>query len=296
MADYIINIDYLKSKKDSLSSQKEKVNNINSTYLNKLSSTEIKGAISKITNNINRLKKGYNNSYNWFTKYINEISNLEDNIANYSLTTVDEPEVFDGHFDDIFSKATIPVLQTGADTKINYNKYNIPVSETLDGENKVSGNVLVVDEPIGIGTKYSLTDEEYAYLAWMAKKEQGSLAGAKLELSLMVNLYEKHKSKYKSVADYVRNGHWFSNPNSYNYPGEEYIQAAKEVVGEGKRYLTSNIVEHDWVNDITSISTGSVKNRSDYIPGKTIINNKFGARYVFIGFAPNNGDPFGYLI
>ena len=65
---------------------------------------------------------------------------------------------------------------------------------------------------------------------------------------------------------------------------------------DGNRYLESNVVEHDCLSDINSISTGSVNNRSDYIPGETVINNTYGASYVFVGFAPNGGDPFGYLI
>ena len=67
-------------------------------------------------------------------------------------------------------------------------------------------------------------------------------------------------------------------------------------MNEGHRYLPTNVVEHDCLSDISSISTGSVNDRSNYIPGQTIINNVYGARYVFVGFAPNGGDPFGYLV
>ena len=114
----------------------------------------------------------------------------------------------------------------------------------------------------------------------------------------MANLYEKNKSKYENVVDYVKNSGWFASGSlkSYSDPGDNYVNAAREVLNGGNRYATSNVVEHDCISDITSISTGSKKNRSDYIPGKTIIKSKYGAKYVFVGFAPNGGDPFGYLV
>lgn len=67
-------------------------------------------------------------------------------------------------------------------------------------------------------------------------------------------------------------------------------------MNEGHLYLPSDVVEHDCLSDIGSISTGDVYNPNDYIPGETIIHNNFGADYVFQGFAPNGGDPFGVLI
>ena len=114
----------------------------------------------------------------------------------------------------------------------------------------------------------------------------------------MANLYEKNKSKYSSVVDYVQNSGWFGkrSTSSYKYPGDDFVSAAKEVISEGNRYLPSNVVEHDCLSDITSISSGTVNNREDYVPGETIIKNRYGATYVFVGFAPNGGDPFGYLV
>jgi len=166
------------------------------------------------------------------------------------------------------------------------------------GGAKVDGNVINASSPVTSGNQYNLSDDDLAYLAYVAKQEQGSVDGAKLELSLMANLYEKNKSKYSDVKDYVKNSKWFASRsvNNYSYPGDDYYNAAKEVLNDGNRYLESNVVEHDCLSDISSISTGSVGNRSDYIPGETIIKNKMGATYKFIGFAPNNGDPFGYLV
>ena len=162
----------------------------------------------------------------------------------------------------------------------------------------LDGNVINPSTPVTSGDKYNLSDDDLAHLAYVAMREQGSIDGAKLELSLMANLYEKNKSNYSSVRDYVDNSGWFASGSrsGYSYPGDDYYNAAKDVLNDGNRYLESNVVEHDCLSDINSISTGSVNNRSDYIPGETVINNTYGASYVFVGFAPNGGDPFGYLI
>lgn len=160
------------------------------------------------------------------------------------------------------------------------------------------GNVIDTSTPVTTGNKYNLSDEDLKYLAYVACREQGSVEGAKIELSLMANLYEKNKSKYKNVRDYVDNSGWFASGSrkGYKYPGDSYYNAAKEVLNDGNRYLTSNVVEHDCISDITSSSTGSKKDKSSYVAGKTVLTNRYGAKYVFVGFAPNGGDPFGYLV
>ena len=137
-----------------------------------------------------------------------------------------------------------------------------------------------------------------AHLAYVAYREQGSVEGAKLELSLMANLYEKNASKYSSVRDYVDRSGWFASGSlsGYTYPGDNYVTIAREVLNGGKRYLPSNVVEHDCISDLTYSSTGNVGDRSSYIPGQTILKNRYGSTYKFVGFAPNGGDPFGYLV
>lgn len=79
------------------------------------------------------------------------------------------------------------------------------------GKLKLDGNVIVVDEPVEQGEKYNLSQEDLEWLANVALREQGSLEGAKMELSLMANLYEKNKANYSNVRDYVQNGGWFSH-------------------------------------------------------------------------------------
>ena len=175
------------------------------------------------------------------------------------------------------------------------------ISSTNSGTGEVvtNGNVIDTTNPVGTGNKYNLPDDEVAFLAYVAMQEQGTVEGAKLELSLMANLYEMHKNEgYSSVTDYVLNSGWFANRSisDYQNPGSDYISVASQVMNDGVRYLPSNVVEHDCISDISNISTGNKGDRSNYIPGQTVINNEMGSRYMFVGFAPSGGDPFGYLV
>lgn len=148
----------------------------------------------------------------------------------------------------------------------------------------------------------NLTDEEINTLAYIAYHEQGSVEGAKIELSLMCNLYEKNKSNYSSVYDYVQNSGWFGSAtgSSKTPPSDAYTEIAYDVLVNGNHYLPSNVVEHDCISDLSYAKNGdsyiNVSDRSSYIPGETILKNVYGATYVFVGFAPNGGDPFGYLV
>ncbi len=176
-------------------------------------------------------------------------------------------------------------------------KKETPKPSSKTGANIKNGNVIDTGNPVSSGKQYNLSDDELAYLAYVAMKEQGSVEGAKVELSLMINQYEKSGSS-KNVDDYIRNSSWYASGSrtGYYYPGDSYVEAARDVMNNGNRYVGSNVVEHDYMGDITSISTGSKSDRSNYVPGETIIYNRYGAKYVFVGFAPNNGDPFGYPV
>ena len=263
----------------------------------------------------------FNNAINSTSTFTNKITSIQEAMDN-SKNQLNNESVFMGPICESCIKGfstvdgEISTLLSHLGTISNYlnetataykNGDSSAMNKVLssDGENvsvgsgaKVDGNVINTNSPVTSGNQYNLSDDDLAYLAYVAKQEQGSVDGAKLELSLMANLYEKNKSNYSDVKDYVKNSKWFASRsiNNYSYPGDDYYNAAKEVLNDGNRYLDNNVVEHDCLSDISSISTGSVGNRSDYIPGETIIKNKMGATYKFIGFAPNDGDPFGYLV
>ena len=149
--------------------------------------------------------------------------------------------------------------------------------------------------------KYSLTENQKKELAYLAFLQEGSINGAKLELSFMANLAKQND--YSNVYYFATRSGWYStnnikdvhsNPDSkYKSQEKEYMSIVDEILLQGKRYLPENVNEHDWIGDISSISTGQVNNRADYIPYKTIIYNKYGSKYVFVGFESNEGDIFG---
>ena len=182
----------------------------------------------------------------------------------------------------------------------------------------VNGNVIDTSQPCYNGKQYNLSEYQLRRLAYLAYKEQGSLDGAKIELSQMANLTENRgKSDVYS--------HVFSGSNSFYGPvkrGEipdnpnvpqEYVDLARDVLVNGNRYLPQNVYEHDCIYDYTSkgkryrdvskiVTNGvtytgeSIENRSNYIPGETVIYASSGSKYVFDGFAPNGGDPFGHVV
>lgn len=144
--------------------------------------------------------------------------------------------------------------------------------------------------------KYDLTSEEIAGLANLALQEQGSIDGACAELSLMCNLFEQ-QSKYKTLYEYVRKSGWFARADYWmdnGVAGSTYRLYTRYVLCEGIRTLPKHVNEHDCFSDILDISTGAVRNRSDYIRDETVVRNRHGSKYTFYCFPTSTSDPFGY--
>ena len=152
--------------------------------------------------------------------------------------------------------------------------------------------------------KYKLTATQLQKIANLCVQEQGSMDGVKAEASLMANLLEtspSRQAKYgtdgNGLYNYVRNGGWFYRAAHFmDGPkvASKYVEAVREVLVEGNRTLPQYVDEHDCFSDILSISTGSIRNRADYITGETIIKNKMGSTYTFYSFPASGSDPFGY--
>ena len=152
--------------------------------------------------------------------------------------------------------------------------------------------------------KYKLTETQLKKIARLCVQEQGSVAGVKAEASLMANQLETSKSRQNkygmdggALYHWVRDSGWFYRAAYFmdnTTVGKKYIDAVREVLVDGKRTLPQYVDEHDCLSDISSISTGSVKDKSAYISGKTIIKNKMGSTYTFYSFPAVGSDPFGY--
>ena len=116
MADFDIKVETLNGKKSTFDGMSSKASTIKSEY----DGTTIKSAksaynnvASKITKNMERLKKGYENSDTWFGSYLSELEALEAGLASFSNSSLTKPIEFKGAFEDIFGKITMPTLKTG---------------------------------------------------------------------------------------------------------------------------------------------------------------------------------------
>lgn len=160
----------------------------------------------------------------------------------------------------------------------------------------------VSDKPLyNIFTRYELSDEQYLHLARVAYNEQGSLKGAAAEASLMCNLFENCYSSYGDVYNFVRNSGWFScskDVMDYGSCPDEIVKIVTAVIREGKRTVPRYVDDHDCFNDIISARNNgeeiSIRDRSAYISGVTIISNRYTGTWTFWGFPTENSDPFGY--
>lgn len=145
--------------------------------------------------------------------------------------------------------------------------------------------------------RYTLTENELAQIASLCAAEQGSAKGAAAEASLMANRYELHGGSYKSLYSYVRNCGWFANSAEYmdrKSASKSVVAAVRSVLCDGKRTLPKFVDEHDWIGDISSISSGSKYKNSDYVKGKTEVKNIHGSTWTFWCFPTSHSDPFGY--
>lgn len=144
--DYEINITSLNSKLSDLEKLKNDVDNIynifNSSYINTMNSSELSSIKSNISQSITRLKNSYVNSINWLNNYINDLNTLEDSLANFNATNINEILEFKGEFVNIFSKVTIPALRV---------KGKISTNEEVNAQYNIGhGGVFVPDNSKGV--------------------------------------------------------------------------------------------------------------------------------------------------
>jgi len=122
MSDFLIDLNSLNTKKTTLGELQSQVSTVGKSY----NSTAIKEAkdgynnvATKLTRNMERLTKGYTNSYTWLTGYTTDLDTLEQSLKSLDLATLTKPIEFKGQFEDIFGKITMPALKTGGDPNCN---------------------------------------------------------------------------------------------------------------------------------------------------------------------------------
>ena len=193
-------------------------------------------------------------------------------------------------------------------------KYSKELDEIIITITKAENNYSITPGGIVPGEKYNISEEDLIYLANVCFCEQGSVDGVKAEMSLAANLYELKKDRYSSVVDYVKRSGWFSCATTKKVAKQEHIEAVRDVIVNGNRTLPPYINEHDCfdcnkslckngnrgdicklvIDGVSYESLDFIKNRNNYISGKTIIYNKYGGVYTFYIFPCERCDPFGY--
>lgn len=152
--------------------------------------------------------------------------------------------------------------------------------------------------------RYSLTEPQLRQIARLCQQEQGTIAGAKAEASLMANQLETSPSRQQrygtgpdGLYQWVRNGGWFARaPYWMEKDGldAQILEGVRDVLVNGNRTLPGYVDEHDCLSDIESISTGLVRDTTAYKRDVTVVSNIYGATWTFWGFPDAASDPFGY--
>lgn len=146
---------------------------------------------------------------------------------------------------------------------------------------------------------YNLSTHEIQVLAYVAKREQGSENGARAELSLMANLFERQSAK-KTITDYVLKSGWFASSSTGSTTSDsKWTNLVEDVLVRGNRTLPPQINEHDWKGDLLRISTGNLNNDGDYKQLVTEVYQNparfggYGGHWTFWCFPEKGSDPFG---
>ena len=174
---------------------------------------------------------------------------------------------------------------------------------TTVGEDGFSGSSGDIITGSGDLPKYNLNEKQLKGIANILKHEQPGKSGMMAEASQLANLTDISGDNKATPENLVKKatGGWYRNGYDRYNTGtndKQAIEAAKQVLVEGKRTLPRYVDEHDYLGDIVSVKTnGSPINKKDvskYVPHKTIIRNTQGSTYTFYTQPNKDADPFGY--
>lgn len=217
MSDFLTELNALNNKNSELNELKtngENVyNELNSSYINKLSGSEIGLLTTHIKTPIERLKKGLTNSNTWYTNYITELTSLESALAGFSAST-GTPKEFGGAFTDMFGKITIPIIKTGGNPHANATT----VQENSDG-------TLTIET---LGKKYTIANTKAELYDYYKK------------VILAQSLYQSSNKKFNDQClgfSYNYAYGLYANDRSIN---SSTIRNGTSYGKNFKRYTTSN--------------------------------------------------------
>ena len=132
--DYSIAVESLKSRFEEITSACTTAcgkAETSKTALSAFSGSEISSIINTTTESLSKLTTLYNSSDSWCKEYMSELISLEERLVE----EIGNVDTFAGTFEDIFSKKTLPTIQTGGDKEANI----------LTEENRIFGNTQLED-------------------------------------------------------------------------------------------------------------------------------------------------------
>lgn len=159
------------------------------------------------------------------------------------------------------------------------------------------------------GKTYDLTETQLKQIAALMVQEQGARGpeykGVRAEASLAANLLENngvYKHYGDDITSFLKYSKWFSRAEHWMNNGSApagAVEAVRDVLINGNRYVPYYVNEHDCFSDITRAENHGIainkKDRSAYIRGVTEIWNRYGTHYYFYCFPDIDSDPFGYI-
>lgn len=253
MADYIIDISSLQSKKSELDTLKTKANNIyndfSSSCLNRLGGTDIRALSGMINKGMERLNKGYNNSSTWLSNYVSEFQSLESSLANFSSSTISKPVSFNKKFTDIFRKITIPMLKTktevtdtpalNIDSNVSSSAYKNPSNLSgyrLDFINSIVQGAISAYKKYGVLPSLTIA-QAIEESGWGKSPIANNIFGMKAGSSWKGKKVKRKTYEQKKNGQYVKIYAWF---RAYDSIAESIEDHAKLLTGSRyKRVIKS---------------------------------------------------------
>ena len=294
--DYSIDLSSLDTKKTEFDGMNTTVSQISnehsSSYLSKLSGTEIGSLITNINNSVTRLKNGYNNSATWLKGYVTDINKVEDDLAKLEADGISKPIEFKSEFIDIFSKVALVTLKTGYEPTI------IPL-ENFGGA--LTGLTFNGNDFYVVNTKIPVTD--YAkYVYEKGCNQNAGLLGGQCMLLSQYYAMDMISGTYTSRADMAalkKGPATRINEPAKSVNEQDVLNYIYNEINEGNpcALQVSQIHSDKGLRHIVTVVgyASDVKSASDLTPDKILVLDCVDGKIQTLGQARSEGGHERYL-
>ena len=276
MDELLIDVSTLDGKRSELESMKNSQakgiqNEFDGSYLNKLGETKISGLTSLVSEPIKAYNDGCNSACEWFNGYLSDLESIESGLASFKGKSVTAPTTFSGKFEDIFSKVTMPVIQTNGDSLANYKTFGGYVDPAaIDATTSASLAGLTIDETNGttINIPANLRQRGYTVTCYGPGGWYLSGRATPTRINPSTKQYQVHQKWLQDGARY-KNGMAVININGVDH----YIVATAQSFGKSGRVLKVKLKNGQEIPCVI----GDSKNSSDWNYTQYGHSNKSGA-------------------